>query len=622
MAAASSSTGTTCTEPEHAGRATEEDSAIMTSRPFSRDVSEEAPMPLGRRLLRAFSQGINPASSIRTLKGLSNTSRSSSGDTENLTPPPARNAVGPNSMLWTLSEASSLGEEAGWETIVGQDGIKPAMGLTSFHSEKHGLRLWVQPDSVPVPLSPGRQEASGPIRVRDLVQTVDFEGGELQGVLEVECLPCGRRFDAPLLLDFPVDGRNKEDPIIDAHGRIQYEILFKDSHSEKWVRDPESSIPPEIVQDNQGKVYVRAHVRHFSCWGFFFKPLAIGPQLFQEQTIPWVQSKRHQSLIQNNTPGGVDIHIYAMRMSQWSAALESVKAGVGVEGFQANFEFTGDVRQNVNPAALVPQMVTIPSGHSHWIEVPRVGAGFRSSRKAVVMIVTEFNDENDGKRMRLETVEHLRSRTMLTVALRVSEEGKVIGSPVASEAGGILSQLMRAIQNDVNATPNNAPSTAARSRSETNSGVNIGLGAERPGAEQFVGSPAMAESSGDDISPTGAGPADDAAAMAASTTRSAGDDAAAVTGAGPADDAAYDATSTTRSAGDDAAAVTAPTAVPAEAAAPAAAAVSVAAVPKDREPPAAKAAVDDPWAGARSDAHPNASPFPATKSAATVSPVA
>ncbi|CAM9258348.1 unnamed protein product [Ectocarpus sp. 4 AP-2014] len=491
----------------------------MTSRPFNRDVSQEAPLPLGRRLMRALSQGMYPAASIRTLKGLSNTSRSSSGDTENLSPQPARMAVGPNSMLWTLPEASSSGEEAGWETIVEQDGIKPGMGLTCFHSEKHGLRLWVQPDSVPVPLSPGRQEASGPIRVRDLVQTVDFEGGELQGVLEVECLPCGRRFDAPLLLDFPVDGRKKEDPVIDAHGRIQFEILIKDPHSERWVRDPESSIPPEIVQDNQGKVYVRAHVRHFSCWGFFFKPLAIGPQLFHEQTIPWVQSKRHQSLIQNNTPGGVDIHIYAMRMSQWSAALESVKAGAGVDGFQANFEFTGDVRQNVNPAALVPQMVTIPSGHSHWIEVPRVGAGFLSSRKAVVMIVTESNDENDGKRMRLEAVEHLRSRTMLTVTLRVSEEGEVIGNPVASEAGGILSQLMRAIQNDVNATPNNPPSTAARSRSETNSGVNIGLGAERPGAEQLIGSPAMEESSGDDISPTGAGPADNAAAIAASTTR-------------------------------------------------------------------------------------------------------
>ncbi|CAB1104964.1 unnamed protein product [Ectocarpus sp. CCAP 1310/34] len=505
MAAASSSTGRTGTQPEH-GRATEEDLAVMTCRPFNRDVSQEESLPLGRRLMRALSQGINSAASIRILKSLSAASRSSSGDTANLTPRPSLNAVGPNSRLWTLSEASSVGEEAGWETIVEQDGIKPAMGLKYFHSEKHGLRLWVQPDSVPVPLSPGRQEASGPIRVRDLDQTVDFEGGKLLGVLEVECLPCGRRFDAPLLLDFPVDGRNKEDPIIDAHGRIQYEILIKDSRSERWVRDPESSIPLQIVQDNQGKVYVRAHIRHFSRWGLFkTKPLVFGPQLFHEQTIPWMQSKRHQSLIQNNTPG-VDIHIYAMRIAQWSAAVKSVKAGAGAEGFQANFEFTGDVHQNVNPAALVPQMVTIPPGHSHWIEVPRVGAGFRSSRKAVVMIVTELNDENDGKRMRLEAVEHLRSRTMLTVTLRVSE-GKVIGSPVAAEAGGILSQLMRAIQNDVNATPNNAPSTV-RSRSETNSGVNIGLGAEHPGAEQFMGSPAMAESSGDDITPTGAGPAD------------------------------------------------------------------------------------------------------------------
>ncbi|CAN0230267.1 unnamed protein product [Ectocarpus fasciculatus] len=164
-----------------------------------------------------------------------------------------------------------------------------------------------------------------------------------------------------------------------------------------------------------------------------------------------------------------------MRMSQWSAALQSVKAGAGVEAFKWNFGFNGDIHENVNPATLVPQMVTIPPEHCHWIEVPRVGAGVRSSRKTVVFIVTESNDENDGRRMRLEADIHLRSKTMLKVKLRVSEEGKVIGSPAASESGGILSQVLRLIQNQVNADPHNAPSTA-RSCSETNSVAN-GVGA-------------------------------------------------------------------------------------------------------------------------------------------------
>lgn len=106
---------------------------------------------------------------------------------------------------------------------MGQDGIKPAMGLTSFHSEKYGFRLWVQPNSVPVRLLQD-QETSGPVRVGNLSQTVSFEGGELQGILEVECLPCERRFDAPLMLDFLVDGDNHGGVIIDSHGRIHYEV--------------------------------------------------------------------------------------------------------------------------------------------------------------------------------------------------------------------------------------------------------------------------------------------------------------------------------------------------------------------------------------------------------------
>lgn len=91
-----------------------------------------------------------------------------------------------------------------------------------------------------------------------------------------------------------------------------------------------------------------------------------------------------------------------MRMSQWSAALESFKVGAGAEGLEASVEFAGGVRKQVNAAALLPQMVAIPSGNSHWLEIPRVGTGFWSSRKAVVAIVTTSDDEEDGRRLRYD----------------------------------------------------------------------------------------------------------------------------------------------------------------------------------------------------------------------------
>ena len=295
------------------------------------------------------------------------------------------------------------------------------------------------------------------------------------------------------------------------------QVLTRGCDSDQWVRDPESSKPPEIVKDDQGRIYVRAQVRHFSFWGCFKrKKLDFGPQLYHTQKIPWSQRKMHQSVIKNCTPG-VDIHVYAMQLSQWSAALESVKAGAGAEGIEANFEFGGDVHEEVNPAALIPQMVTIPSGHSHWFEIPRVGAGILSSRKAAVVIVTESSDERDGRRMRMEAMEHLRSRTMLTVTLRV-ENGRVIGSPCAAESGGILSQVNRVIQNQANAMPRGPPpstNTEARSRSETNSVVNDTASAAssastaggatvsgtRSSGERLVGSPAMADSDCEESSP-------------------------------------------------------------------------------------------------------------------------
>lgn len=285
------------------------------------------------------------------------------------------------------------------------------------------------------------------------------------------------------------------------------QVLTRDCDSNPWVRDPESSKPPEIVKDDRGRVYVRARVRHFSFWGCFKrKKLDFGPQLYHTQKIPWAQRKTHQSVIKDCTPGGVDIHVYAMQLSQWSAALESVKAGAGAEGVEATFEFGGDVHEEVSPAALIPQMVTIPSGHSHWFEIPRVGAGVLSSRKAAVVIVTESSDDRDGRRMRMEAMEHLRSRTMLTVTLRVGDDGRVIGSPCAAESGGILSQVNRVIQNQANAAPttagqapptsSSAANTEVRSRSETNSVVNETASAVSSSASTAAGGAGAAALSG------------------------------------------------------------------------------------------------------------------------------
>lgn len=307
---------------------------------------------------------------------------------------------------------------------------------------------------------------------------------------------------------------------------LRNQVLTRDCDSDAWGRDHESSIPLEVVKDDQGRIYVRAQVRHFcfwSCWKR--KKLDFGLQMYYTQTIPWSQRKRHQSVIKNNTPG-VDIHAYAMQLSQWNAALESVKAGAGAEGFEANFEITGDVNQDVSPAAMIPQMVTIPSGHSHWFEIPRVGAGMLSSRKAAVVIVTESSDERDGRRMRMEAMEHLRSSTMLTVTLRV-ENGKVIGSPCAAESGGILSQVNRVIQNQANAIPSGPPLstiTEVRSHSETGSAVSSastagGVVSGRSLGSLLVSALAMADFESNESSPnstvTGAATNESAAARPA-----------------------------------------------------------------------------------------------------------
>eukprot|EP00752_Nemacystus_decipiens_P003353 g3101.t1 len=413
------------------------------------------------------------------------------------------------------------------DTVVPECGIKQGMEHTTFESKKHGFRLQVQGESVP-PHPVGEQD-SGPITVAPLRHTIQFEGGELEGVLEVHCLPSGRRFDAPLLLDFIVEPGEKDDPIMDPYGRIRYEVLTKELDPDIWARDRENSKPPEIIKDEQGRVYVRARVRHFSFWGLWKrKNLDFGPQLYHRQKIPFSQRKMHMSLIKNSTPG-VDIHVFAMRKSQWSA-LKAVKAKAGAEGVEATIEYGTDVHEEVNPAILLPQMVTIPSGHSHWFEIPRVGAGILSSRKVVVVICTEYTDERDGRTMRMEAMEHLRGQTMLTVRLRV-ENGRVIGPHCAAESGGILSQVNRVIQNQYNAMPSgSSPTQPSQSQSQPSTNVGVTVSNEVTGAFSVMtkssGAPLPADydvfavSDGDESSPGTAGGANNEAGDAARLTGS------------------------------------------------------------------------------------------------------
>ena len=181
----------------------------------------------------------------------------------------------------------------------------------------------------------------------------------------------------------------------------QKQVLTKDCSSNIWVRDPEHSNPLEIVKDIQGKIYVRAQVHHFSCWSLFQKqtPVDLGNQKFKQERIPRMQQKRHQSVIKNDRDGGVTIHVYAMRMSQWSAALESADVEASVASVAGgHVRLGGGVRRQDAAAASMPQMVTIEPGGSHWLEIPRIGTGLWSSRKAVVAIVTAEEPVHDDGR--------------------------------------------------------------------------------------------------------------------------------------------------------------------------------------------------------------------------------
>lgn len=108
--------------------------------------------------------------------------------------------------------------EGNREEIVEQGGIEDVENETIFESSKHGFRLRIQKGSV------RGEETAGPIAVSTLQEEIELRDRKLQGILQVECLPGGCRFDAPLLFDFQVSGEDTSNPIMDEYGRIQYEV--------------------------------------------------------------------------------------------------------------------------------------------------------------------------------------------------------------------------------------------------------------------------------------------------------------------------------------------------------------------------------------------------------------
>eukprot|EP00752_Nemacystus_decipiens_P002384 g2250.t1 len=369
-------------------------------------------------------------------------------------------------------------EESNQEEIVAAGGVGPGNQRTTFESEQHGFRLHIQQGSVP------ENQTLGPITVTPLKESFKLYGGNMEAVLEIHCQPAKCRFDPPLLFDLRVEGGNKDDPIIDQYGRIRYEVVTRDCSSNDWIRDPEDSTPLEIVQDDHGNIYVRAQIRHFCFWRFL-KKLDFGDQCIETVRIPWTQQRRHQSIVKNETAGNVDIQVYAMRVSQWDAVVESATAGVGVEGVGVNIELSGRLSKQVHAAAMLPQMATIKPKKSHWFEIPRVGTGLLNSRKAVMFIVTTEPNSGDGKkRMRLEATIHVRCKTMVTVKLPVATNGD---PPIASEEGGTLDLLMRVIRNYANATPRSSPQQA--NNTEAGSSRNVKAGSPLSACPAFGGEP-------------------------------------------------------------------------------------------------------------------------------------
>lgn len=227
---------------------------------------------------------------------------------------------------------------------------------------------------------------------------------------------------------------------------------MRDCGSKRWIRDPASSLPLIVIQDEHGKIFVRAQVRHFSSralWKGDEEELNLGFQRYRVQDIPPRQRRGHKSVIKNETTG-VAIKVFAWRCAQWNAAIESVTMGGGVKEVEANLEVAGNLSKTITCAARLPQGATILPGESQFIEVPHAGSVL-SPRKVAVSIVTKSYTDEDGYSTRMEAQLFLRHRKMLTVTLPVDANGNVAGHPIASESGGVLHQIVRVIQNQVNA---------------------------------------------------------------------------------------------------------------------------------------------------------------------------
>lgn len=106
-------------------------------------------------------------------------------------------------------------------TTVLHDGVKPIQE-TTFESNRHGVRVHAQRDSIL-----DSRKAFGSIKVSKLAETMEFEGKKLQGVLQIQCLPDGSRFGAPLLLDVLVKAGD-EDAIVDECYRSRYEVVYRE----------------------------------------------------------------------------------------------------------------------------------------------------------------------------------------------------------------------------------------------------------------------------------------------------------------------------------------------------------------------------------------------------------
>lgn len=227
-------------------------------------------------------------------------------------------------------------------------------------------------------------------------------------------------------------------------------VLVQHHDSGEWVRHLESCAAAlEVIQED-GHIYIRAKI-HGSFWVSIWKKINSTSEDYKMEPIPFPQRRRYQSLVQNETKG-VSIQVYVMQLSQWSAALNSIKTGSAVEELNAALTFCSRFNFKKYDVDMIPQFVSIPPGRSHWFEIPRCGTKLCSKRKAAVCIVTETVDIDGGTRVRMEAMVPLGKNKRLLVDLPV-ENGRVRRMPAASGSGGVLSQAMRVLSNQAHALP-------------------------------------------------------------------------------------------------------------------------------------------------------------------------